>query len=521
MKNSLLSRLFASLHRFARSAKPVLACFVWFMGIFLSAPHLAQAAPATGTTSFVDFPSFPIVGASPSPQTTSAVAGYKFTSVSTNRVAINVGTQGVNITAQAPSPVFAVYKGFSSDDGSNFKLNSFVFSAGTIVYQSPATLTMTAYSGGVAVPGSATTLTGPGTLNVPTTLDVSANTAYQNIDEVRITSTGNTNQGGTLRIGSITVQAAVTSTPASVTVPGGTTTLTATTSGTAGGSVSFNITGANLTGAPGNLTVTAPTNVQVSANNSTWGGTASIPYSTATLASTPVYVRLAGSGSVGTIAGNVSITGGGLASAVTQAVSGTLNPAPVAITSLSRVDATPSRAATVNWTLTFASAVTGLSASNFTLATPTPTGAAVGPPTIASGGGLTWTIPVSTGSTDGTLTLNLANATGLSSPISTALPFAGDSYAMDKTPPTVLSVTRLSPGTQTTNLTTVTFRVTYSEPVALNAPAASRFQVVPVNGSNIVGTVTGVTGVTGSGDIRDVTVNRTSGSGEFKLRVLD
>jgi hypothetical protein len=125
---------------------------------------------------------------------------------------------------------------------------------------------------------------------------------------------------------------------------------------------------------------------------------------------------------------------------------------------------------------------------------------------------------VTTGSTDGTLTLNLANATGLSTTISTALPFAGDSYTIDKTAPTVLSVTRLSPSGQNTNLTTVTFRVTYSEPVALNNPETARFQVLPVNGSTIVGTVTGVTGSTNT---RDVTVNLTSGTGEFKLRVID
>lgn len=46
----------------------------------------------------------------------------------------------------------------------------------------------------------------------------------------------------------------------------------------------------------------------------------------------------------------------------------------------------------------------------------------------------------------------------------------------------------------------------------------ARYQVVPVNGSNIVGTVTGVTG---TGATRDVTVNLTSGTGEFKLRVID
>jgi hypothetical protein len=197
-------------------------------------------------------------------------------------------------------------------------------------------------------------------------------------------------------------------------------------------------------------------------------------------------------------------------------ISGTVNPAPVAITSLSRVDGTPTNAGTVNWTLTFASAVTGVSASNFTLTGPAAAGLNVGLPTTSNN--ITWNIPVNTGATDGLLTLNLANSTGLSTAISTTLPFAGDSYTIDKTPPTVLSVVRFNPSPQTTNNPSVVFRVTYSEPVTLNLPEANRFQVVPVNGSNIVGTVTGVTG---SGNIRDVTVNRTSGTGEFRLRVID
>lgn len=195
----------------------------------------------------------------------------------------------------------------------------------------------------------------------------------------------------------------------------------------------------------------------------------------------------------------------------------TTSAAPVAISSLTRAHATPSNAASVRWTLTFASAVTGLNATHFTLGGTAASGAMLGAPTT-SNAGLVWTIPVTTGSSDGVLTLNLANATGLSKPISNSLPYAGESYTMDKTPPQVLSVTRLNPGSQTTSLSTMTFRVTYSEPVVLNLPEASHFQILPVVGSSITGMVTGVTG---SGDMRDVTVNITGGSGAFKLRVLD
>lgn len=186
------------------------------------------------------------------------------------------------------------------------------------------------------------------------------------------------------------------------------------------------------------------------------------------------------------------------------------------VSSLVRVSPELSNAATVSWTLTFSSPVVGVTASNFTLSGPAATGASVGTPTTANSG-LTWTIPVSTGA-DGTLTLDLANATGLSPAISTTLPYAGESYTIDKTAPTVQSVTRFTPAGQATSLTTVVFRVTYSEPVTLNTPEAARFAVVPVNGSTIVGAVTGVTG---SGNSRDVTVNITSGTGEFRLRVLD
>ena len=76
----------------------------------------------------------------------------------------------------------------------------------------------------------------------------------------------------------------------------------------------------------------------------------------------------------------------------------------------------------------------------------------------------------------------------------------------------------MTPSNQTTNLTTVTFLVTYSEPVTLNLPEAGHFAVVPVGGSTIVGSVTGVTG---SGATRQVTVNLASGLGEFRLRVID
>lgn len=277
----------------------------------------------------------------------------------------------------------------------------------------------------------------------------------------------------------------------------------------------------------------------------------------------------------------------------------------VAVSSLNRANANPTRNATVNWTLTFGNAVSGVSASNFTLSGAGATGASIGAPSTGNGG-LSWNVPVTTGS-DGILTLNFADAAGLSAAISTTLPYAGQSYTVDKTPPDttitanpaslttstsasfeftgadtggtgvagfevsldaggyvsgsspqsyssladgshtfrvravdaagnadatpatytwtvdttppqVVSVARLSPLGQTVSAATVVFRVTYSEPVLLNAPETARFAVVPVNGGTVTATVTSVTG---TGATRDVTVNITGGAGEFRLRVVD
>ncbi|MFN8473344.1 MAG: choice-of-anchor Q domain-containing protein [Anaerolineae bacterium] len=108
------------------------------------------------------------------------------------------------------------------------------------------------------------------------------------------------------------------------------------------------------------------------------------------------------------------------------------------VTSIMRVGSTPTNASSVSWTVTFANAVSGLTASNFALAvtglggtptigTVTPTGSA---PTT------TWTVTASTGTGDGSLGLNLTNDTGLSSQV-TNTPFVGPVYIIDRTAPTI------------------------------------------------------------------------------------
>ena len=105
-------------------------------------------------------------------------------------------------------------------------------------------------------------------------------------------------------------------------------------------SQSFTITGSSLTGFPANLTVTAPADFEVSTDaGTTWSGaagTASIAYPAATLSSQTIMVRLvAGKSAASFGPENISITGGGLSSAVTVAVSGSVTNSPLITPSVS------------------------------------------------------------------------------------------------------------------------------------------------------------------------------------------
>ena len=92
--------------------------------------------------------------------------------------------------------------------------------------------------------------------------------------------------------------------------------------GSASASQTFDVSGTDLTGFPGNITVTAPsTDFQVSLDGVNWSSSVDIPYTSATLATTQVFVQFVPQ-SAGPLSGNITINGGGIAAAVTVAVSG-------------------------------------------------------------------------------------------------------------------------------------------------------------------------------------------------------
>ncbi len=112
-----------------------------------------------------------------------------------------------------------------------------------------------------------------------------------------------------------------------------------------------------------------------------------------------------------------------------------------AILSINRANGNPITAASVDFTVTFSEAVTGVASANFSLVQGAGlSGAAI---TSVSGTGATRTVSVSTGSGGGTLGLNLTSATGITDIASnalpsTGLPFVGQVYTL-LTPPLYFS----------------------------------------------------------------------------------
>ncbi|MGI4866854.1 MAG: putative Ig domain-containing protein [Janthinobacterium lividum] len=137
-------------------------------------------------------------------------------------------------------------------------------------------------------------------------------------------------------------------------------------------------------------------------------------------------------------------------------------PAPTTVASITTTTTSPTNASSITYTVTFGASVTGVTASNFSLS-PTVTGASI--TSVSAGPSATYTVVVSTGTGNGTLQLNLANATGISPGISNTLPFAGPAITIDKTAPTVAISSSAGASGGSTPTTPIPFTVTFSESV--------------------------------------------------------
>jgi len=114
------------------------------------------------------------------------------------------------------------------------------------------------------------------------------------------------------------------------------------------------------------------------------------------------------------------------------------------VKSITRITANPTKAASVQFLVTFSTSVNGGALGNFGLTTTGVSGASVA---SVSGSGATRTVTVNTGTGSGTLRLNLTSPTGIvdsanpaNAMLSNGLPFAGPTYTIDKSVPTFSSL---------------------------------------------------------------------------------
>ena len=211
-----------------------------------------------------------------------------------------------------------------------------------------------------------------------------------------------------------------------------------------------------------------------------------------------------------------------------NAVNDTVNNASVTVTiasaptvtSITRVDTSPTNATSVRYTVTFSASVTGVDTSDFSL---TNTGSVAGTVSSVTGSGTTYTVTVSSITGSGTLRLDL-NSTGTgikdtsNTPIATGFT-AGQVYTIDNTAPTnTIASAAFSndTGSSSTDFITKTAAQTISGATSANLASDETVQVSIDNGSTYQN-ATGASGQT-SWSLSGVTL---TGSNTLKIRVID
>ena len=185
--------------------------------------------------------------------------------------------------------------------------------------------------------------------------------------------------------------------------------------------------------------------------------------------------------------------------------------APTAL-SITRADANPTRAASVQWTVTFSEGVTGVDAADFALAASGVSGASI---SGVTGSGSSYTVSASTGTGSGSLGLDLVDDDTVSDGVGNGLPagLTGEAYTIDKAAPAYGSIARAS--ANPTDASSVDYLVTFTESVT--GVDSTDFNLS--TGGGVSGA--SITGVSGSGSTRTVSVNTGSGEGTIQLNGVD
>ncbi|MEI6950154.1 hypothetical protein V9K67_23415, partial [Paraflavisolibacter sp. H34] len=180
--------------------------------------------------------------------------------------------------------------------------------------------------------------------------------------------------------------------------------------------------------------------------------------------------------------------------------------------------ANPTNASSATWRVVFTEKVKGVDVADFTV---TPTsgtpGGSVASVTPVGSDGATYDVKVSGISGTGALRLDTkASGTGITDMVGNALSTgytSGQTYTIERTAPTLLSINRQLPTATLTNATSLVFRATFSE--AVTGVEAADFALTRIDGS-VTGAPDAITPVGTTGTAFDVRV-AVNGSGNLRL----
>ncbi len=189
------------------------------------------------------------------------------------------------------------------------------------------------------------------------------------------------------------------------------------------------------------------------------------------------------------------------------------------VSSIIRGNTNPSNADNVDFIVTFSEAVLGVDATDFSLVSANTNN--IASVNTISGAGNVYTISISTGTGDNNIRLDLVDNDSITDPTGNTLGSTGlgngnftigESYSIDKTPPLVTSILRLSPNPSTAS--NVDFAINFSE------------TVTGVDMSDFTLTTNGTSGATinsfsGVGSSYLITISTGAGNDNIRLDLID
>lgn len=194
----------------------------------------------------------------------------------------------------------------------------------------------------------------------------------------------------------------------------------------------------------------------------------------------------------------------------------TIGAAAPVVSSILRVNANPTNSPSVDFAVTFSESVSGVDVTDFNLVATNPGGASI---LTVSGSGNRYIVSAGTSPGDNSLRLDLVDDDSIANSLGVKLGDAGvgngnyvngETYSIDKTPPSVISITRAS--ASPTNAASLDFSVTFSEPVS--GVDVTDFHLVSNSGAAI-------SGISGDGSIYTDSVNTAIGNDSLRIDFVD